>query len=143
MKRFMLVATMLFFVLCASAFAADKAAPGTTTIAPGKPAPAQIAPSKIVRMRATGVVVEISNTMIKINRTVKDNVEFMEFALENPLPSIKIGDYVNVSYITKNGGNTALRVYPVKKYTIKPAKATEAKDVKKTSETALPVKEKK
>jgi hypothetical protein len=122
MKRFMLFAIMLFFVLCASAFAADKAAPGTTTIAPGKPALAQIAPSKIVRMRATGVVVEISNTMIKINRTVKENTEFMAFSLESPLPSIKVGDHVNISYITKNGGNVAIWVYPVKQYPIKQQK---------------------
>jgi hypothetical protein len=112
----------------------------------GKTAAAKIIPPKFVRMRATGKVTEISATTIMIDRTLKDSTEMMTFTLERPASSINIGDNVNVSYITKDGINLAVRVSPVKKYTIKPQNVIDATDEQKKpyktspSKEALPVK---
>ncbi len=65
---------------------------------------------RVTRMRAAGVVTEISDTILKIERKVKDQAETMEFILESPVPSIKAGDKVRVSYITKNDKNIAQKV---------------------------------
>ena len=66
---------------------------------------------KATRMRAAGVVTEISATILKIERKVKDKAETMEFALEKPLEKIKVGDKVRVSYITTaENQNLATRV---------------------------------
>ena len=39
----------------------------------------------------------------------------MEFILENPFPTIKMGDQIKVSYREKDGRNILTRVSPVKK----------------------------
>ena len=106
MSRLMVVALGIVF-FCASAFlysytakSADKA-PAVTKAVPAV---------RVTRMRAAGVVTEISDTTLKIERKVKDKAETMEFALEKPVTKIKAGDKVKVSYITKDDKNVAARV---------------------------------
>jgi len=141
MKRFMLVIIGLMFWLGIPAFAADSAGTAPVKIEPRKASSAKITDTKTVRMRATGMVVEISDTMIKIDRSVKENREFMDFSLEKPIPFIHVGDHVTVSYITKNGINIALRVIPEKKYTKTRPKIVEKKGADKPPATATPSKD--
>jgi hypothetical protein len=112
-------------ILCASAFLyaatsgrAEKAvsAPGSATAV------------RVTGMRAAGIVIEITDTALKIERKVKDKVETMEFTLEKPLVKIKAGDKVRVSYITREDLNVATRVEAdVPQTAIKKAKNPEVK----------------
>lgn len=119
-----------------SAVAIDEVAPQPAKTVAQK-APAKLTPPKIVRMRATGKVMDISSGSIKIERKIKDTSEVMEFVLDKPVSGVQIGDSVNVSYITKDGGNIALRISPVKKYSIKPQKNSHPKSYDKTPPRAL------
>ncbi len=65
---------------------------------------------RVTGMRAAGIVTEITDTALKIERKVKDKVETMDFTLEKPLVKIKVGDKVRVSYITREDLNVATRV---------------------------------
>ena len=120
MKRLMLFAAGLTFLLFAWAFAADQ--PVSTA-----PAAATSQTAKITRMRAPGTVLEISDVVLKIERKIKDRVETMEFVLEKPV-KFKVGDRVRVSYVEKDGKMIATRVVNVKpvilqsKKTAKPIK---------------------
>jgi hypothetical protein len=105
MKRLMLFAAGLTFLLCAWAFAADQAA----TLAPAKAAQAKAATVKITKMRAPGTILMITDSQLKIERKVKDNVETMEFVLEKPL-KFKVGDKVRVSYVEDNGKMIVTRI---------------------------------
>ena len=102
MKRLMLFAAGLTFLLFAWAFAADQ---------PVSTAPAAVTSqtAKITRMRAPGTVLEISDVVLKIERKIKDRVETMEFVLEKPV-KFKVGDRVRVSYVEKDGKMIATRV---------------------------------
>ncbi len=120
MKRLMLFAAGLTFLLFAWAFAADQ--PVSTG-----PAAVTSQTAKITRMRAPGTVLEISDVVLKIERKIKDRVETMEFVLEKPV-KFKVGDRVRVSYVEKDGKMIATRVVNVKpvilqsKKTAKPIK---------------------
>jgi len=61
----------------------------------------------------TGIVKEISDTKLLVERTVKGKVEFTEFVLDKPNEKIKTGDKVKVSYTRKEGKNIAMKVTPV------------------------------
>lgn len=83
--------------------------------APDKGVTAAVAPlsaltAKMAKMRAAGVVTEISDTSLKIERKVKDKVETMEFRLEKPLNRINVGQKVKVSYINSEDKNVATKV---------------------------------
>ena len=105
MKRLVLFAAGLTFLLCAWAFAAEQAA----TLAPAKAAPAKTSTVKITKMRAPGTILEITDSTLKIERKVKDSVETMEFVLEKP-QKFKVGDKVRVSYIENNGKMIVTRI---------------------------------
>ncbi len=79
---------------------AEKAAPSTGTAAA----------VRVTRMKAAGVVTEISDTTLKIERKFRDKVETMEFVLEKPLTKIKVTDKVRVSYVNKEDRNIATKV---------------------------------
>jgi hypothetical protein len=127
MKRSTMITVGLIVLFCASAFAIDRSAADSP---PLRTAQTKNIPPRITRMSATGKVTEISDTMLKIDRTVKGNVEQMEFALEKPVVKINVGDNVKVSYVTKDGKNVAVRVAPEKKYTIRTKKGTVKKETK-------------
>lgn len=65
-------------------------------------------PPRETRMRATGIVKDITAETLKIVRTPTG--EIMEFSLEKPLIGINTDDRVVVSYILKDNKNTAKRV---------------------------------
>jgi hypothetical protein len=127
MRKFMVFVVGLAFVFCALVFAADKPSDAPAKTQPVKAAP--IKASKETRVSFTGIVKEISDITIMVERTVKGNVETMEFALDKPVANIKAGDKVKVSYIKKEGRNIAIKVAPdvVKKIIKKTAPAKEIK----------------
>jgi hypothetical protein len=93
------------FLLSAIAFAADK-----TVSDAAKTDPAKASPVKTAKMNATGKVIEISDKALKIERTVKNNVETMEFVLDKPAENIVVNDSVKIAYIEKDGTFLASRV---------------------------------
>jgi hypothetical protein len=74
-------------------------------------------------MHATGKVIDISDESIRIERTVRGNVENIQFALENPIENITVNDTVKIAYINQGGKLVATRVSKVnsKKKEVNPA----------------------
>ena len=85
--------------------------------------------SKAAKMHARGKVIEISDEAIKIERTVKGDVENMEFALEKPANNMIVNDFVKIDYIEKDGKLIASRVAKIslKKKEMKPVDAASGK----------------
>ena len=110
------------FLLSTLAFAADRAA------SPVKVDPVKTNIVKAAKMHATVKVIEISDESVKIERTVKGDVETMEFALEKPVKNIIVSDSVKIDYMEKDGKLIASRVAKVifKKKEINPAEAKSA-----------------
>jgi hypothetical protein len=115
------------FLFSAFAFATDK--PTTDS---AKPNAVKTNPIKAAKMNATGKVIEISDKTIKIERTVRGNVETMEFALDKPVENIVVNDSVKIAYIEKDGKLMASRVAKAtsKKIEVKPAVEKSASDKK-------------
>ena len=105
MKKAWIYIVGVAFLLSAIAFAADN--PASNAV---KADPVKIIPVRIAKMNATGKVIEISDKTIKIERTVKNNVETMEFILDKPTENIIINDAVKIAYIEKDGRLLASRV---------------------------------
>ena len=105
MKKALIYIVGVAFLLSAIAFAADN--PASTAV---KADPVKVIPVRIAKMNATGKVIEISDKTIKIERTVKNNVETMEFILDKPTENIIINDAVKIAYIEKDGRLLASRV---------------------------------
>jgi hypothetical protein len=105
------------FLLSALVFAADK--PISDTI---KADAVKTNTIKAAKMNATGKVIDISDESIKIERTVRGNVETMQFALENPTENIAVNDTVKIAYTNQDGKLVAARVAKVdsKKKEVKP-----------------------
>lgn len=97
----------LFFVLSTFAFAVDR--PASTV----KADTVKTNIVKAAKMHATGKVVDISDEAVKIERTVKGDVETMEFALEKPVKNININDSVKIDYTESEGKLIASRVAKV------------------------------
>lgn len=72
--------------------------------------PVSVLTAKMAKMRAAGVVIEISDTSLRIERKVKDKVEAMDFLLDKPLRMIKVGQKVKVSYTNREDKNVATKV---------------------------------
>jgi hypothetical protein len=107
MKKALLQIVGVIFLLSTLAFAADKSA------SPVKAYPVKANIVKAAKMHATGKVIEISDESIKIERTVKGDIETMEFALEKPFAEIAANDYVKIEYAEKDAKLTASRVSKV------------------------------
>lgn len=107
---------MVFIVVLATTFVASAFATEKPIVVPSGTQPAQIAPvkaTKETRVSITGVVREISDTAVIVERSVKGNIEAMEFALDKPAEKIKAGDKVKISYVKKEGKNIARKVAAV------------------------------
>jgi hypothetical protein len=104
MKRSLVYIVGVAFLLSALAFAADKPATEKTKADPTKTV------VKTAKMNATGKVIEIKASAIKIERTVKGNAETMEFVLEKPAENVEVNDYVKIAYIESDGQLLATRV---------------------------------
>jgi hypothetical protein len=116
MKKSLSYVIGFVFLLSALAFAADKSIPAVQA----NPVKTNIV--KAAKMHATGKVIEISDASIKIERTVKGDVETMEFALDKPAANIGVSDSVKIEYMEKDSKLVASRVAKVilKKKEIKP-----------------------
>ena len=122
MKKALWYMVGAIFVLSTLAFAADKTASSV------KADTVKTNIVKAAKMHATGKVVEISDESIKIERTVKGDIENMEFALDKPAAGIVANDSVKIDYTEKNGKLVASRVAKVtfKKKEVKPSEANPA-----------------
>jgi len=129
MRHFIVLAVGLVFSFYALVFAADKPSDIPSKTQTVKTAP--IKATKETRVSFTGIVKEISDTTIMVERTVKGNVETMEFALDKSVENIKASDRVKVSYIKKEGKNIAIKVAHdvVKKIAKKMAPAKDSKTI--------------
>jgi hypothetical protein len=87
----------------------------TLALAVEKPPAAAPLPPRVPEMSTAGKVMEISDTVLRIERTLKGKVETMEFYLEKPFLNIKVGEQIRVNYREKEGRNVLLRVAPAKK----------------------------
>jgi len=105
MKRALVYIVCVAFLLSALAFAADKPATDKTKVDSAKTNVV-----KSAKMNATGKVIEISDSSIKIERTVKGSAEIMEFVLEKPAENITVNDSVKIAYIEKDGQLLASRI---------------------------------
>jgi hypothetical protein len=123
MKKALWYAVGTVFLLSTLAFAIDK------TDSSVKVDPVKTNIVKAAKMHARGKITEISDTSIKIERTVKGDVETMEFALEKPVKNMVVNDSVKIAYMEKDGKLIASRVAKVtfKKKEIKPSEATSGK----------------
>jgi hypothetical protein len=119
MKKTIWYVVGAIFLLSTLAFASDKAA------SPVKVDPVKTNIVKAAKMHATGKVTEISDEFVKIERTVKGDVETMGFALDKHAANIGVNDIVKIDYMEKDGKLIASRVAKVtlKKKEIKPAEA--------------------
>jgi Cu/Ag efflux protein CusF len=121
----------LAFASGALAFNTDKPAVVSPTTQSVQPAPAKV--HKETRVSFIGIVKEISESTILVERSVKENAETMEFALDKPSANIKAGDKVKISYVKQEGKNIVRKVSPVilKRVIIKkvPDKETKASPV--------------
>jgi hypothetical protein len=105
MKKKLVCITGIICLLAAFAYAVDKPAKEAN-----QGAVLKTTIVKTAKMNARGKVVEISDKAIKIERSIKGNVEIMEFALENPLAGIAVNDSVKIDYSVKDEKLTASRV---------------------------------
>lgn len=102
MKKIWVGMAGVFFLLAVIAVAADQPTTRGAAITTNT--------GKTTRMNATGKVIEVSTKAIKIERTIKDNVEIMEFDLEYPSAHISLNDSVKIEYSIKEGRLSASRV---------------------------------
>ena len=112
----------------------------TLALAAEKPVAAPSLPPRIPEMSTAGKVLEVSDAILKIERTLKGKAEIMEFILEKPFPNITAGDQIKVSYLERDGRNVLIRVAPAKKTAVKKAVKKELpKEMKPFAPPAAPV----
>jgi len=125
MKRFWILPAVLLIIGFTLAFAAEK------------PQGAAPPPPRVPEMSTAGVVLEISATVLKIERTLKGEAEIMEFAIEKTFPTISVGDQIKVSYRQKEGRNILTRVAPAKMTAVQKPKKGTPKEVKPPATQAV------
>lgn len=100
MRKLFVMVVAVSFLLSSLAMAA-----GPAPVAPVAPAAA-----KKAVLSATGLVKEISDQMLKLERKVKGKIQAMDFVLKAPLADIKAGDAVKVNYVVEDGKNVVKKV---------------------------------
>lgn len=128
MKRYGIAAVVLLMVGFTLALAAEKPTAATSPSSP-----------RVPEMSAAGKVVEVSATLLKIERTLKGEAEIMDFVLERPIPKTAVGDQVKVSYRSKEGRNILIRIAPAKMTAIQKPKKEASKTEKPQGPQAAPV----
>ncbi|MEN6319232.1 MAG: hypothetical protein ABFD82_10820 [Syntrophaceae bacterium] len=108
MKHLIALMTFFVFIFNVCAFAADGTSPAPANAEHSKAVAPK--PPKETRISINGVVKEISDAMVIVERTVKGNTETMQFVLYKPLEKINAGDKVRISYINKDDKHIAIRV---------------------------------
>jgi hypothetical protein len=129
MKRFWIIATALLMVGFTLALAAEKP----------QAAPPISPPTRVPEMSTAGRVIEVSDTLLKIERTLKGEAETMEFVLEKPFPNLTVGNQIKVSYRAKEGRNILIRVAPAKMTAIQKPKKETPKSEKTPGSKAAPI----
>lgn len=124
MKRLSICVIVTALFLWALVSAGDQAVK-----APPTSEPAKATTVKIVKMKATGKILDITDTTLKIERTIKGSVETVELLLEKPLTKFTAGDKVMVWYISQDEKNIVTRIVkqrpkPIKKI-VQPKEKTE------------------
>jgi hypothetical protein len=128
MKRFLTLAAVLIVIGFTLAIAAEK------------PQVAPPLPPRIPEMSTAGKVLEVSDAILKIERTLKGKVEIMEFILEKPFPNLAAGNQIKVSYHERDGRNVLIRVAPAQKTEVrKAAKKDFPKEMKPVAPPTTPV----
>ncbi|MHB8772355.1 MAG: hypothetical protein ACYC7J_15280 [Syntrophales bacterium] len=125
MKRFLIVTVSVLLLGFAPAFAAEKAK------APATP--------RVPEMSTAGKVIEVTATLLRIERTLKGEAETMEFVLEKPFPGIAAGDQIKVSYREKDGRLVLIRAAPAKMTAVQKPKKESPRTVKPAEGPATPV----
>ncbi len=96
--------------------------------------------ARIPEMNAAGKVLEVSDAVLKIERTLNGKAEVMEFILEKPFPNIAAGDQIKVGYLEKDGRNILIRVAPAPKTAVlKASKKGLPKEMKAVAPPEAPV----
>lgn len=103
MKYILCWITGCVFIFSVTALAADK----TATFGKNESVKPVI---KTAKMHATGKVVEIKGTTIKIERNIKGEAGIIEFVLEKFPADIGVNDFVKIDYVDRDGILTALKV---------------------------------
>ncbi len=111
----------------------------TLAFAAEKTAPAPPLPPRVTEMSTAGKVLEVSDKVLKIERTLKGKAETMEFSLEKSFTDIKVGDQIKVSYLEKDGRNILIRVAPAKKTAVQKSKKDATKPASPAETKAAPV----
>ena len=136
MKCLMVVIVGFIFVF--NALMSTAAGPSATPSKSEQSRTVTVKPPKETRVSITGIVRDVSDTVLMVERTVKGKTEYMGFILEKPVENIKFGDKVRVSYIKKGERYIAIKVTPVTIKIIK--KASPLKQMKASPSTEGPVK---
>jgi hypothetical protein len=125
MRHFMVFVAGLAFAFAVLACTVDKPSSVPTKTQPSKAATMKT--FKKTRVSFTGIVKELSDTTLIVERNMKNHEETMEFALDKPAKNFKVGDKVKVSYINKEDKNIVKTVVPAvaKKIIVKVAPANE------------------
>jgi len=105
MKKAFLYILGGIFLLAAFAFAADKPAPEAIKVDAVKTNSV-----KAAKMNARGKVIEISDESITIERSVRGNVEKIEFELDKPVENVVVNDFVSIAYTEQDGKLMASRI---------------------------------
>jgi hypothetical protein len=119
MKRVMVLMLAAVFLFSGAAFAAEVKDKSGAVVQDktGKAVESKTikeAPPKVTKMKATGTVLAISDSALKLERELKGKKETMDFSLVKAYPEVKTGDKVNVTYVAKDGKNAAEKVSKVK-----------------------------
>jgi Cu/Ag efflux protein CusF len=93
--------------------------------------PTHVTIQKITKMAATGKVASIDDSTIKIERTVKGNMETMELGFEKPIQDTKIGDKVRINYVEKGGKYTVTKITKIAKKSKTPVIHHQGRDITK------------
>jgi len=126
-QRLLIILAGLMLLCFTQAWAAEK-----------QPASVPLSP-RVTEMNTAGKVLEISGTVLKIERTLKGKAETLELILEKPLSDIVAGDQLRVSYVEKEGRKVLTRVAPAKKTAVQKPKKDSPKVSKPVEPQVTPV----
>jgi hypothetical protein len=127
MKRFLVIAAALIGLAFTLALAAENPPPNPSLT------------PRVPEMSTAGKVLEVSDKLLKIERTLKGKTETMDFSLDKPFTDIAVGDQIKVGYLEKDGRNILIRVAPAKKTAVQKPKKTVTKAASPTESKAAPV----
>ena len=128
MKRFLVIAAALIGIAFTLALAAENPTPNPPSVTP-----------RVPEMSTAGKVLEVSDKVLKMERTLKGKTETMDFSLDKPFTDIAVGDQIKVDYLEKDGRNILIRVAPAKKTAVQKPKKTATKAASPTESKTAPV----